>query len=115
MIRVLRLVGLLGVVAIGGRAQTQDWRAQLKAETVTLRKGKMLYNEVGLFKLKVPGYQEAQVQVKVHSEAPAGGVVSRDNFVSRLAFADMRVGKRGRGPTFSPSVSLPIAPCITNP
>jgi len=30
----------------------------------------------------VAGYEPAQVQVKVHSEAPQGGLVSRDNFVS---------------------------------
>ena len=60
----------------------QDWRAQLKADAVVIRAGKMIYDEVGLYKLNVAGYQPAQVQVKVHSEAPQGGPVSRDNFVS---------------------------------
>ena len=60
----------------------QDWRAQLKADAVVIRGGKMIYNEVGLYKIKVEGYEPAQVQVKVHSEAPQGGLVSRDNFVS---------------------------------
>ena len=62
--------------------RAQEWRDQLKSDVVTLSGGKMLYDEVGLFKLNVPGFQPAQVQVKVHSEAPQGGLVSRDNFVA---------------------------------
>ena len=60
----------------------QDWRPQLKADVVVIRDGKMLYDQVGLYRIKVPGYAPAQVQVKVHSEAAQGGSVSRDNFVS---------------------------------
>jgi hypothetical protein len=60
----------------------QDWRAQLKADAVVIRGGKMIHDEVGLYKLNVPGYEPVQVQVKVHSEAPQVGLVSRDNFVS---------------------------------
>ena len=63
-------------------SSAQDWRAQLKADAVVIRGGKMIYDEVGLYKVKVTGYEPAQVQVKVHSEAPQGGMVSRDNFVS---------------------------------
>jgi hypothetical protein len=36
----------------------------------------------GLYKIEVPGYQSAQYQVKIHSEARAVGTISRDNFVS---------------------------------
>ncbi len=64
----------------------QDWRAQLKGDGVVIRDGKMLYDEVGLYRIKVPGYAPAQVQVNVHSEAAQGGSVSRDNFVSLTAF-----------------------------
>jgi len=71
---------LLCLVATPVRAQ--EWRAQLKADAVVIRGGKMIYNEVGLYKIKVPGYDSTQVQVRVHSEAPLGGLVSRDNFVS---------------------------------
>ena len=69
---------LLAAAPVSG----QDWRAQLKADAVVMRGGKMLYEEVGLYRIKVPGYAPAQVQVKVHSEAAQGGLVSRDNFVS---------------------------------
>ena len=62
--------------------RAQDWRAQLKSDDVVIRGGKMIYDEVGLYKIKVAGYEPAQVQVKVHSEAPQGGPISRDNFVS---------------------------------
>ena len=73
-------VVLLLLAATSVRAQ--DWRAQLKSDAVVIRSGKMLYDEVGMYKIKVAGYEPAQVQVKIHSEAPQGGVVSRDNFVS---------------------------------
>jgi hypothetical protein len=71
---------LLALAAMPIKAQ--DWRTQLKADAVVIRSGKMIYDEVGLYKLNVAGYQPAQVQVKVHSEAPQGGLVSRDNFVA---------------------------------
>src|SRR5438034_1984121 len=75
---------LLGIMLLVDVApvRAQDWRAQLKADAVVVRGGKMVYDEVGLYKVKVTGYEPAQVQVKVHSEAPQGGMVSRDNFVS---------------------------------
>ena len=76
------LAGIVLFIVLATPVSAQDWRAQLKADAVVLRAGKMIYDEVGLYKLKVEGYQPAQVQVKVHSEAPQGGLVSRDNFVS---------------------------------
>ncbi len=79
MSKTLRLIALFSL--LGPSARAQEWRQQLKSDVVTLRAGKMVYDEVGLFKLDVPGFQPAQVQVKVHSEAPQGGLVSRDNFV----------------------------------
>ena len=76
------ILGIMLLVLAATRVNAQDWRAQLKADAVVIRGGKMIYDEVGLYKLKVAGYEPAQVQVKVHSEAPLGGLVSRDNFVS---------------------------------
>lgn len=69
---------LLAAAPVSG----QDWRPQLKADAVVMRDGKMLYDQAGLYRIRVPGYAPAQVQVKVHSEAAQGGSVSRDNFVS---------------------------------
>src|SRR2546422_4922354 len=74
--------GIMVLVLAATPGSAQDWRAQLKADAVVIRGGKMIYDEVGLYKLKVEGYEPSQVQVKVHSEAPQGGLVSRDNFVS---------------------------------
>jgi hypothetical protein len=68
--------------ALVSSLSAQDWRAQLKSDAVVVRGGKMIYDEVGLYKINVTGFAPAQVQVKVHSEAPQGGMVSRDNFVS---------------------------------
>ena len=74
--------GIMLLVLAATPGSAQDWRAQLKADAVVIRGAKMIYDEVGLYKIKVAGYEPAQVQVKVHSEAPQGGLVSRDNFVS---------------------------------
>ena len=76
------LSGIIMLVLAASQVSAQEWRAQLKAESVVIRGGKMIYDEVGLYKIKVARYEPAQVQVKVHSEAPQGGLVSRDNFVS---------------------------------
>jgi hypothetical protein len=76
------LLGIMLLVLASTAVSAQDWRAQLKADAVVIQGGKMIYDEVGLYKLTVTGYEPAQVQVKVHSEAPVGGLVSRDNFVS---------------------------------
>ena len=80
MTKTLQFVFMLSL--LGLPAAAQDWRQELKSDVVTLSGGKMVYDEVGLYKLNVPGFQPAQVQVKVHSEAPQGGLVSRDNFVA---------------------------------
>src|SRR5207247_5779116 len=61
---------------------TEDWRAQLKGDARVHPGPKDVLGEVGFDKPKGAGYEPAQVQVKVHSEAPQGGLVSRDNFVS---------------------------------
>lgn len=80
MTKTWEVLAFLLVAALPARAQ--DWRQQLKADLVTIANGKMTYNDVGLYKVEVPGYQPAQFQVRIHSEAPAAGPVSRDNFVS---------------------------------
>ena len=80
MRKALSTISLLLLTATS--AQAQDWRDQLKSDGVVMRGGKMLYDGVGLYRINVKGYAPAQVQVKVHSEAPQAGSVSRDNFVS---------------------------------
>jgi len=81
---VIRALGLIACLCLLGSSTTQgSWREQLKADLVTVSRGKMILNDVGLYKIDVPGHEAAQVQVKIHSEAPAGGgIISRDNFVS---------------------------------
>ncbi len=45
----------------------------------------MVADEYDLVKIAVPNYEATQFQVKVHAEAPAGGLISRDNFVALTA------------------------------
>ena len=65
--------------------QAQDWRARLGKDLVEIRDSTMVYNEIGLLKFSLPGYQTAQYQVKLHSESPVEGPMSRDNFVALTA------------------------------
>lgn len=60
----------------------EEWRQQLSKELVTVRGQKMVADEYDLVKIEVPGYEPVQLQMKVHAEAPAGGLISRDNFVA---------------------------------
>jgi hypothetical protein len=74
---------LLGAVLIAAAPlAAQDWRAELSEELVTIQGGKMVIEDQALFKMNLTGYEPWQMQVQVHSEAPQGGIISRDMFVS---------------------------------
>ena len=60
----------------------QDWRQSLGKELVTVKDGKMVSEEFNLVKVAVPGHEPVQLQLRVHAEAPVGGLISRDNFVA---------------------------------
>lgn len=79
--RVLVVLILAGFLVPPAAAQ-QDWKQQLAKELVTIKDGKMVYEEYDLAKITLPDYQPVQLQLKIHSEAPANGVISRDNFVA---------------------------------
>ncbi len=80
---------LLGSLLVAAPVQAQEWREELLEEAVELRDGKMVIEEFGLVKIAFPGYEAAQFQVKLYSEAPATGVISRDNFVAWTAMMNM--------------------------
>lgn len=71
------------LLAIGLSAQ--EWRDILVRDAVAIKGGKMVYEEVALVKIEIPDYEPAQFQLKLKSEAPATGVISRDNFVAFTA------------------------------
>ncbi|MCR4409140.1 MAG: hypothetical protein QHH43_00535 [Candidatus Saccharicenans sp.] len=73
-------IALLLLIAI--RLPAQEWRDLLVRDAVAIKGGKMVYEEVGLVKIEVPDHESAQFQLKLKSEAPATGVISRDNFVA---------------------------------
>lgn len=61
-------------------AQT-DWRNKLSKDLVEYKDGKMVWEEYGICKLEMEGYEPISLQVQLHSEAPEGGIISRDNFI----------------------------------
>jgi hypothetical protein len=73
---------LLLTVFVSSSAIAQDWRAEPSEDLVEVRGGKMVMEDVRLLKLSVEGFQPVQYQVRHRAEAPAGGLISRDSFVS---------------------------------
>lgn len=78
-------LALFSLLLTASGMSAQDWREQLIRDVVTIKDGNMIYEETGLVKIEIAGYEPARFQVRVRSEAPARGVVSRDNFVSMTA------------------------------
>ena len=79
------LMVLTAVLVVAAPVAAQDWKAKLQEDLVRVSGGKMIYEEFGILKIAVPGYEAGQWQVKVYAEAPAAGVISRDNFVGFTA------------------------------
>ncbi len=60
------IFGLLAVclvIPLNGLA-AQEWLTLLKSDAVTVQRGKMVWQEVGLVKIEIPGYDPAQFQLK---------------------------------------------------
>jgi hypothetical protein len=73
---------LISAALLGQPLAAQEWKQLLSKELVVVRDGKMVADEYDLVKINVDGFQPVQLQLKVHAEAPAGGGISRDNFVA---------------------------------
>ena len=75
-------IAALALLLIAPGLHAQDWREQLGRDAVAIKDGKMVYEQTGLVKIGIAGYEPARFQVRVRSEAPARGLISRDNFVA---------------------------------
>lgn len=75
------ILALVAASPVTGLAQN-DWQTQLRANLVAIRGTKMIYEEFGIYKLTIPGYESTDYQTKIYAEAPATDVISRDNFVA---------------------------------
>jgi hypothetical protein len=60
----------------------QDWREELSSDQVTVADGRFTYEEFGILSLELPGYEPVEFQMKILSDAPADGTISRDSFMS---------------------------------
>jgi hypothetical protein len=78
--RALVLIPFVGFLAAPLAAQ--EWRDELRSDLVTMQGAKMVIEESGLVTITLPDYEPSKFQAKLHSEAPVGGVISRDNFVA---------------------------------
>ena len=76
----LTLACLMAVVPCRATASEVDWQKELLEEAVEVREEKMVIEEFGL--LSIPSAPDAGMQLRLYSEAPAAGVVSRDNLVA---------------------------------
>jgi hypothetical protein len=73
---------LLLALAAPSTTYSQTTMAELRQDFVKVLAGKMVAEEFGLYTLSLPGRESLKLQIKMHSEAPATGLISRDNFVS---------------------------------
>ena len=78
------LLPLLALLAVPSAvaAQEDDWREELSSEQIVIRDSMYTYEEYGIVEIQFPGFEPAKFQVKLSSEAPADGTISRDNFVA---------------------------------
>ena len=76
----LAFICLIAVVPHRANAAKADWQKALLEDAVEVKGDKMTILEFGW--LSFPSVPEASMQLKIYSEAPANGVISRDNFVS---------------------------------
>lgn len=60
----------------------QDWEKELSEDLVELKENKMVIEDFALVKIDAEGFDPLSVQVKLYSEAPKNGLISRDTFVS---------------------------------
>lgn len=83
--RALPAVPVLLVLGSAPAAAQFDWRADLRSDQVVVSEGNFTYTETGVITIALPGYEEGTLQYRIRSEAPATGVISRDNFIGITA------------------------------
>ena len=67
----------------GEKSAKPEWEKMLKRDLVSVRGDKMIFQNHSLCKFGEKGQEKTvQLQVKTYGEAPAKGVISRDNFVA---------------------------------
>lgn len=77
---------LIGLACVHGLAAAQvDWREELRSDQVIVSGEKFTYTENGVMTIALPRYEEVNLQYQINSEAPASGVISRDNFIGMTA------------------------------
>ncbi|MDP2313131.1 MAG: hypothetical protein Q8P41_09525 [Pseudomonadota bacterium] len=88
-------------------AHARDWKKAITSDLVTIADGKMKIERFQVCDVKVPNAAQSSLQVRTYAEAPAGGSISRDFFVSfqtamtvvfKTIVGQSLAGKSGVGP-----------------
>ena len=80
----------LALLTSAGSAQ-EDWRALLQKDLVEIQGDLMVWDHFSMEQLEFDGVEPIRIQVKYHSEAPAEGLMSRDNFVQISTMTNMTI------------------------
>lgn len=92
---------LFAILAAPSSGVAQD----LSSDLVVERDGMYVYEEYGIARVQLPGNDLVKFQVKLSSEAPADGTISRDNFVAITVTTDILVLLAGFGQGYDATVS----------
>lgn len=58
-----------------------NWQEELKKDAIVIKGGKMVLEEYGIIAGVDETGEATSIQIKIYSEAPADGFISRDNFI----------------------------------
>ena len=78
----LTMAGILLFIPFVVDAAEEDWKKELLEEVVEVKNGKMTSLKFGLLSFPWAAKKDKKAQVRLYSEAPSRGIISRDNFVA---------------------------------
>lgn len=80
-IKISLIITLIFTFSINSYAQ-KDWETELSEDLVEISGDKMIIEDYALTRINAEGFDPISMQIKLYSEAPKDGIISRDNFVS---------------------------------
>jgi hypothetical protein len=107
----------LAVATVGlflsSEVRAEEGRAVLLREVVQIENGQLLYDDLAICQLNLPGKQRPKFQVRTRATAPEKGLISRDRFVAFVTTFENEVALAWAesGAVMRPSTALRALNC----